>query len=112
MISPTICAATRISRKNNYGELVFLHAVLRTAGTLCWYFPMMWVHGKGFTLIGKMPGGTVESQGRTTGTAYAFMMGHPGKKLLFMEPGVHAQVSPGVERRRVPGGGAAGTTCP
>ena len=49
------------------------------------------VHGKG-SMIGKMPGATLETKAENLRTAYAFMMGHPGKKLLFMGQ-EYAQVS-------------------
>ncbi len=41
------------------------------------------VHGKG-SMIGKMPGETLEKKAQNLRAAYGFMMGHPGKKLLFM----------------------------
>lgn len=41
------------------------------------------VHGKG-SMAGKMPGSTKEEQMANLRAAYGFMMGHPGKKLLFM----------------------------
>ncbi len=41
------------------------------------------VHGKA-TLLGKMPGDTLEKKAANLRAAYAFMMTHPGKKLLFM----------------------------
>ena len=35
-------------------------------------------------MIGKMPGETLEKKAENLRVAYGFMMGHPGKKLLFM----------------------------
>ena len=41
------------------------------------------VHGKG-SMAGKMPGDTQEKKFANLRAAYGFMMGHPGRKLLFM----------------------------
>jgi 1,4-alpha-glucan branching enzyme len=41
------------------------------------------VHGKG-SMIGKMPGEDLEEKAANLKAAYGFMIGHPGKKLLFM----------------------------
>ena len=41
------------------------------------------VHGKG-SMMGKMPGETLEAKAENLRAAYGFMMSHPGKKLLFM----------------------------
>jgi 1,4-alpha-glucan branching enzyme len=41
------------------------------------------VHGKG-SMLGKMPGGRLEERFANLRAYYAFMWGHPGKKLLFM----------------------------
>lgn len=41
------------------------------------------VHGKG-SLAGKMPGKDLEEKLSNLRAAYGFMLGHPGKKLLFM----------------------------
>lgn len=41
-------------------------------------------HGKS-SLVGRMPGQTLEAKYDNLRAAYGFMIGHPGKKLLFME---------------------------
>ncbi|MCC2875013.1 1,4-alpha-glucan branching protein GlgB [Lachnoclostridium pacaense] len=78
-------------RKNNYGELVFSMLYAYSEDFVLVFSHDEVVHGKG-SMIGKMPGATLEIKAENLRTAYAFMMGHPGKKLLFMGQ-EYAQVS-------------------
>ena len=78
-------------RKNNYGELVFSMLYAYSEDFVLVFSHDEVVHGKG-SMIGKMPGATLETKAENLRTAYAFMMGHPGKKLLFMGQ-EYAQVS-------------------
>ena len=78
-------------RKNNYGELVFSMLYAYSEDFVLVFSHDEVVHGKG-SMIGKMPGATLEAKAENLRTAYAFMMGHPGKKLLFMGQ-EYAQVS-------------------
>ena len=78
-------------RKNNYGELVFSMLYAYSEDFVLVFSHDEVVHGKG-SMIGKMPGATLETKTENLRTAYAFMMGHPGKKLLFMGQ-EYAQVS-------------------
>ena len=70
-------------RKNNYGELTFSMLYAYSEDFVLVFSHDEVVHGKG-SMIGKMPGGTLEKKAENLRAAYAFMMGHPGKKLLFM----------------------------
>ena len=70
-------------RKNNYGELVFSMLYAYSEDFVLVFSHDEVVHGKG-SMIGKMPGETLEKKAENLRAAYAFMMGHPGKKLLFM----------------------------
>ena len=70
-------------RKNNYGELTFSMLYAYSEDFVLVFSHDEVVHGKG-SMIGKMPGDTLEKQAENLRVAYAFMMGHPGKKLLFM----------------------------
>lgn len=58
------------------------------------------VHGKA-SMIGKMPGETLEDKAANLRVAYGFMYGHPGKKLLFMGQ-EFAQVTEWSEREELP----------
>ncbi|WP_320918387.1 1,4-alpha-glucan branching protein GlgB [Enterocloster bolteae] len=70
-------------RKNNYGELTFPMLYAYSEDFVLVFSHDEVVHGKG-SMIGKMPGETLEKKAENLRAAYAFMMGHPGKKLLFM----------------------------
>ena len=70
-------------RKNNYGELTFSMLYAYSEDFVLVFSHDEVVHGKG-SMIGKMPGETLEKKAENLRVAYAFMMGHPGKKLLFM----------------------------
>ena len=70
-------------RKNNYGELTFSMLYAYSEDFVLVFSHDEVVHGKG-SMIGKMPGETLEKKAENLRAAYAFMMGPPGKKLLFM----------------------------
>ena len=70
-------------RKNNYGELTFSMLYAYSENFILVFSHDEVVHGKG-SMIGKMPGADLEQKAENLRTAYGFMMGHPGKKLLFM----------------------------
>ena len=70
-------------RKNNYGELTFSMLYAYSEDFVLVFSHDEVVHGK-CSMIGKMPGETLEKKAENLRAAYAFMMGHPGKKLLFM----------------------------
>lgn len=57
------------------------------------------VHEKG-SLIGKMPGATLEEKASNLRVLYGWMMTHPGKKLLFMGQDI-AQISEWSEERGI-----------
>ena len=70
-------------RKNNYGSLTFSMLYAYSEDFILVFSHDEVVHGKA-SMIGKMPGDSLESKAKNLRAAYGFYMGHPGKKLLFM----------------------------
>lgn len=70
-------------RKGHYGGLTFSMTYACSENFILVFSHDEVVHGKG-SMVGKMPGDTLEKQAANLRSAYGFMMGHPGKKLLFM----------------------------
>lgn len=70
-------------RKDHYGELTFSMLYAYSEDFILVFSHDEVVHGKG-SMMGKMPGDALEMKAANLRTAYGFMMGHPGKKLLFM----------------------------
>ena len=70
-------------RKHHYGELLFSMLYAYSENFVLVFSHDEVGHGKG-SMIGKMPGDTLEAKAANLRTAYGFMYGHPGKKLLFM----------------------------
>ena len=70
-------------RNYHYGELTFSMLYAYSEDFVLVFSHDEVVHGKG-SMMGKMPGDTLEKKAENLRAAYGFMIGHPGKKLLFM----------------------------
>ena len=70
-------------RHDHYNELTFSMIYSYSENFILAYPHSESVYGKG-TAAGRMPGRTLEEQFANLRAAYGFMIGHPGKKLLFM----------------------------
>ena len=70
-------------RKNNYGNLTFSMLYAYSEDFVLVFSHDEVVHGKA-SMLGKMPGDSLEKKAENLRAAYGFYMGHPGKKLLFM----------------------------
>jgi len=70
-------------RKHHYGELTFSLLYAYSENFILVFSHDEVVHLKG-SMIGKMPGDSLEKKAANLRAAYGFMAGHPGKKLLFM----------------------------
>ncbi len=70
-------------RKHHYGEMTSSMLYAYSEDFMLVFSHDEVVHGKG-SMLGKMPGETLEEKAANLKAAYGFMMGHPGKKLLFM----------------------------
>ena len=85
-------------RSHHHGELTFSMIYAYSEKFMLVFSHDEVVHGKS-TLVGKMPG-TVDEKMANLRLSYAFMMTHPGKKLLFMGQDI-AEFDEWNENRRV-----------
>lgn len=70
-------------RAHHYSELTFSLLYAYSEDFILVFSHDEVVHGKS-SMLGKMPGGTLEIKADNLRAAYGFMYAHPGKKLLFM----------------------------
>lgn len=87
-------------RCHHYGELTFSLLYAYSEDFILVFSHDEVVHGKA-SMLGKMPGDTLEAKSANLRAAYGFMMAHPGKKLLFMGQDF-AQVSEWNENESLP----------
>lgn len=87
-------------RCHHYGELTFSMLYAYSEDFILVFSHDEVVHGKA-SMLGKMPGDTLETKADNLRVAYGFMYGHPGKKLLFMGQ-EFAQVSEWNENEALP----------
>ena len=87
-------------RCHHYGELTFSMLYAYSEDFILVFSHDEVVHGKA-SMLGKMPGETLEAKADNLRVAYGFMYGHPGKKLLFMGQ-EFAQVSEWNENEELP----------
>ena len=87
-------------RCHHYGELTFSMLYAYSEDFILVFSHDEVVHGKA-SMLGKMPGDTLEVKAENLRVAYGFMYGHPGKKLLFMGQ-EFAQVSEWNENEELP----------
>ena len=87
-------------RCHHYGELTFSMLYAYSEDFILVFSHDEVVHGKA-SMLGKMPGDTLEVKADNLRVAYGFMYGHPGKKLLFMGQ-EFAQVSEWNENEELP----------
>lgn len=70
-------------RTHHYGGLIFSMLYAYSEDFILVFSHDEVVHGKS-SMLNKMPGETLEQKADNLKAAYGFMLGHPGRKLLFM----------------------------